>query len=294
MIILAEETGRLGNRVILFAHLIAFCREHGLTLLNPSFGNYADFFIGTSNRRICRYPSTGHSSQSNPDPRRRLYCIANLAGRTLRRAGIQNRFVGTASAGYDDITEGDVNLDDPAIARPLLHARHSFLFGFRFRCYDLFAKHQDEIRAFFSPSPPVANVVTDFIARSRKDVDRLVGVHIRQGDYADFQGGQLMASVERFAFVMNRLNSELTGGRVRFVICSDGPVDLSAFAGLDVVPGPGDIATDLFTLASCDNLIATKSTFSRWASFFGRVPLLVISETQPQAFSLADFKAAIH
>ncbi|MCS6783545.1 MAG: hypothetical protein NZ482_10320, partial [Gloeomargarita sp. SKYG98] len=45
------------------------------------------------------------------------------------------------------------------------------------------------------------------------------------------------------------------------------------FSGLPVHWGTGHIIEDLYGLAECDYLIATPSTYSGWASFYGQVPI---------------------
>jgi hypothetical protein len=71
---------------------------------------------------------------------------------------------------------------------------------------------------------------------------------------------------------------------IRFLVCSDEPIDAAAFAGLDVARGTGHLLEDMYALAGCDYLIGPPSTYTAWASFYGRVPLFVArqSEVQPQ------------
>jgi hypothetical protein len=61
-------------------------------------------------------------------------------------------------------------------------------------------------------------------------------------------------------------------------VCSDEPVPGDAFAGLDVVSGPGSAIGDLYALAACDRIIGAPSTFTTWASFYGAVPRYTIRD----------------
>ena len=45
MVILIKSFGQLGNRLFLFAHLVANAAEHGYALANPCFGRYARYFV---------------------------------------------------------------------------------------------------------------------------------------------------------------------------------------------------------------------------------------------------------
>jgi hypothetical protein len=72
---------------------------------------------------------------------------------------------------------------------------------------------------------------------------------------------------------MSAAASLLQGKQVVFWVCSDEGVAADAFPGLRVEPGVGTILEDLCSLARCDLLIGPPSTFSAWASYYGRVPL---------------------
>jgi hypothetical protein len=44
VIVITRKEGRLGNRLFHFAHFVAYAAEHGLTVANPAFEDYADDF----------------------------------------------------------------------------------------------------------------------------------------------------------------------------------------------------------------------------------------------------------
>jgi hypothetical protein len=49
-LVLCQENAQLGNRLMVYAHLLAAAGERGWNLLNPTFEPYADLFVGTSSR----------------------------------------------------------------------------------------------------------------------------------------------------------------------------------------------------------------------------------------------------
>ena len=55
-LILADQTGRLGNRLILFSHVIAAAEEHGCRVLNLSILPAAHYFEGLHLNPLGRYP----------------------------------------------------------------------------------------------------------------------------------------------------------------------------------------------------------------------------------------------
>src|ERR1039458_6367739 len=56
LLIVGLRCGRLGNRIVLFANLIAYAAEHGYRLVNVTFHSYASFFETTRRDVYCRYP----------------------------------------------------------------------------------------------------------------------------------------------------------------------------------------------------------------------------------------------
>jgi hypothetical protein len=139
--------------------------------------------------------------------------------------------------------------------------------------------HRAAVRARVAPRAPVAARVAAFVERHRARHARLVGVHLRQGDYRTWLGGKLYVSErEARAFLDELLRRRgWRADETLFVVCSDGPVDLSAFAGLAAVRGPGSTGDDLFALASCDLLVGSNSTFAGFASYYGDVPLIILA-----------------
>src|ERR1035438_5439994 len=75
-LIVAFRTGRLGNRLLLFAHVIGFAAVHGYRVVNVAFHAYAHLFENTRWDIYCRYPvarrrpsaSRGFSTSSSAGP----------------------------------------------------------------------------------------------------------------------------------------------------------------------------------------------------------------------------------
>jgi hypothetical protein len=115
---------------------------------------------------------------------------------------------------------------------------------------------------------------------ARRDGKFLVGVHVRQDDYRSFKGGRYYYSHRQYRHLMEQVCTAYADRPVSFLVCSDDPVPADAFAGLDVLYGNGHELEDLYALAACDRLMGPPSTYSRWASFYGKVPRLEISDPE--------------
>ena len=121
-----------------------------------------------------------------------------------------------------------------------------------------------------------------------------VGVHMRRGDYKDWCGGAYYYSNEEYIRIMQSLADEAKQKQktIRFLICSNEPIDIHQ-EELNLLQIPHtDGITDLYGLANCDYIIGPPSTYSQWASFYGNVPLCVLLQPQ-QKIMLNDFSQIV-
>ena len=163
-----------------------------------------------------------------------------------------------------------------------------FLFGRFFRDYANFEKHQDIIRTFFTPVPEIQAMVNATLRGAKTGAGLVVGIHIRRGDYAQFVDGKYFYSQVEYRAQMERLQSLDVSRKIRFIICSNESIQKEVFEGLDVCQGPGHLAGDMYTLAACDLIMGPPSTYTLWASFYGKTPLYQIRDLN-KSFDSKDF-----
>ena len=125
----------------------------------------------------------------------------------------------------------------------------------------------------------------------RRQANLVVGIHIRQGDYREWNGGKYFYSIAEYATMMRRVQSDLAGRDVTFVVCGNTKLDRADFTGLNVRFGTGHLIEDMYALAETDLLIGPPSTFSGWASLWGNVPLQVLY-TSDQEIDLSVMQAS--
>ena len=77
MLIISAKSGQLGNRLLLFANFIAWAIEHNLTVLNPAFDEYAEFFVGTAGDFLCCYPPPYFTAAGNNFVKTKYYNFIN-------------------------------------------------------------------------------------------------------------------------------------------------------------------------------------------------------------------------
>ena len=252
-LVFCRENAQLGNRLIVYAHLLAAVRERGWALANPTFEPYADWFVGTSSRP--------HG--------RRLWPV--------RLAWQLGKVCAPLSAGIIARARArgqvEVDLQVTLLAAEARAARWLLVQGYRIRCPDWARQQVNGLRQFFTPIDDYRLPAERRVAEMRDRADVVVGIHVRQGDYAQHLAGRYFYSFIQYAGFMRAMIANLAPRRVGFVICSHVPVDHAAFSGLDWVPGPGHPAADLHALSVCDFIVGPPSSFSAWAAFHGETAL---------------------
>jgi hypothetical protein len=107
----------------------------------------------------------------------------------------------------------------------------------------------------------------------------VIGVHIRRGDYKTFEGGRYYFELNEYKQYMQSLCEVYKNKKLCFAISTNEKIDTTIFEGLEICKTSNTTAIhDLYMLTQCDRIIGPLSTFSRWASFYGKVPLCFISK----------------
>lgn len=273
MIVFTDKTGQLANQLFEFSTFIANARENNTGLVHLFFNGYRQYFTGPVAENTLPGIKTSLGSPLADKVARKLLTLR--ATHTLASA-LKLLLHGSDNQPYDihAVNSG---------GRILLKK------GAWFTDFESFYKHQEAIKAYFSPVAEHANRVDAFIKQCRQKHDLLIGVHIRKGDYKDFLGGQFYFSQEVYADKVLQAARLFPGRNVGIVVCSNENTDPAWFSPLTAYPGPGHFIEDLYTLAECDYILGPPSTYSMWASFYGNKPLLKI-RTADQVITREEFK----
>lgn len=153
----------------------------------------------------------------------------------------------------------------------------------------------DEIRRIYAPNQYVIDEVKPVMDRYKREGYFIIGVHIRRGDYKTFEGGRYYFELDEYRQHMQTLCDLYKDKKVCFAISTNETIDSAFFEGMEICKTNNTTAIhDLYMLTQCDRIIGPLSTFSRWASFYGEVPLCFISRgdviESDEAFSvIKDF-----
>jgi hypothetical protein len=293
---IAFRTGRLANRLVLFANFIALAREQGHRVVNFAFHSYAPLFLTTRHDIYCQFPPAARRSWMDVVPglaralrgTRFLYhCIHGASLLNERYPLLGGRVVTLRETPDAPVTP----LESPEVQARYARAGVVLVNGWAFRAPGWVQRHADEIRSYFRPVPEHAQASRQAVDALRRQAEVVIGVHIRRGDYRDWGGGRFYLPTERYAVWMRELAAQSPGARVAFLVCSNEPRQTGEFEGLTVGLGPGVPIQDLYALAGCDYIFGPRSTFSQWASFYGGKPLWHCSDPEPAA-RIADFRVS--
>lgn len=157
------------------------------------------------------------------------------------------------------------------------------------------AQTKKELQRIFRPKETVTNKAEGLIAKMKQTTDIVVGVHIRRGDYATWNDGRFFYELEEYHQFMLRVQELYKSHRVSFFISSNEDFSLEIFNDCKCQrfgKEPSGAILDLYTLSICDRIIGPFSSYSRWASFIGEVPLCFL-ENRDLQFTKDSFSTIV-
>ncbi len=290
MLIIVNKPGQLGNRLIVFANFIAVSEEYKVNIINPSLDEFADYFIGSFRKNIIKYPVNKIKIPFFLN-RKLTFTISNYFTRAgLRVSRLTKHCFNILEIDWDE----KYNLDDERTIKFIKNKKITFVMGWQYRADELIVKHKNAILNYFKPVPHYQNSIKEYCLKIKERDTILIGVHIRRGDYKQFENGKYFFENEIYLNHMIKIR-ELFDMKIKFVICSNEKIDFNYFAqkNLDFVKGLEHELLDMYLFSMCDFLIGPPSTYTMWASFYGNVPLYMIKETD-NSFNIKDFKISKH
>lgn len=136
------------------------------------------------------------------------------------------------------------------------------------------AKYKEKIVSQFLPNKEIRDGVQELFAKYRAEGYFIIGVHMRKGDYEFFLNGKYFFSLEQYKEFMAQLKHLYYDRKLCFYISTNERYDIKDFVEFVIMPpSMQNVSYDLYALGLCDRIIGPISTFSRWASFVGNVPL---------------------
>ena len=261
MMYILGETGQMCNQLFRLAHHIGNSLQYNYHLTCTAF-RYKAYFPN-----LASHPLMTISHQEANWQRKLNKAIAKSAGYTVVRRLLSQ--VGVAVIAKPcTFTDADSTLVEVAKQKPVL------VTTWLFRDYININRNAASIRNLFKPDPRYIAQANQLLQLVRQQQRPVIGVHIRRGDYINWEEGRYYFTDSVYRNLMEHLLTLPGLANAAFAVCSNEPIDLTAFEGLLFIESANNhFMTDLTLLSCCDYLIGPPSTFSAWASFMGQVPL---------------------
>ena len=264
---MAFPYGNYSNRLFQNLHFEAFCKEYGIEYINPSFSDIYDLYKSPCNlvkglKYIKKY---------------------ELKIKIIKKLKIY-KFIKI----FD--TEND-NYRDSLLSNPSSFKHNIYVGGWCFRVQDLTEKYQDYFIEKYTLKEKyyLNNKFINLINKTKRSNKIVVGVHIRRGDYKDWQNGKYYFNdtvYEKYIYTLKELFSEIKNECI-FIIFSN--ENLLLEENEYIYKSTNEWYIDHLLMSRCDYLIGPPSTFTLWASYIGKVKYFHI-ENDSMNINLNDFK----
>ena len=152
--------------------------------------------------------------------------------------------------------------------------------GWEFRKYQLTLKHHEKLKILYAfksknllkKSISLINYLTTLKNRGKF----IVGLHIRRKDYKEWNNGKYYFDDEYYKYVIKNLKNKLTKENKEpfFIVVSDEKINSKL--GMDFF-SLGSWKEDQILLQFCDLIVGPPSTFTMWASYISKVPLIQLN-----------------
>src|SRR5574344_576350 len=187
--IFVRDKGRMCNNILQYGHLYAWGREHNRRTMSMRFAYKYHYF------HICETP------------------YHNFFIYLLAKYGCKWKLIPSVSFNEE-------NAQTAAQETKMLKHRLILAEGWYARFPDLFIKYKEEIKALFQFLPEVTDKINEELSPYDKDTIRL-GVHIRRGDYATWQGGQYLYSDAQYVNIIKQFILLSSNTHVEIFICGN-------------------------------------------------------------------------
>nr|HPO50660.1 alpha-1,2-fucosyltransferase [Spirochaetota bacterium] len=245
MVYLIEAYGNHSNRILQQMHLEAFCKSSGVDFINPTIGDMLYPYKMSKNYNFFSSYLINFFLKIN-----------KIIYKLTRRYFFLKVIDLETGEGRDKFIE------------LIKLKKNIFIKGWAFRDFDNVGKYKDYFKERFSLLEPIKK---ETLNRFENDKVKL-GVHIRRGDYIEFQDGKFYFSDEEYIKLIKKAISVI-GSSVAVYIFSNERLDEEKFIkelGNDLFFSKNPYYVDQYLMSLCDYLIGPPSTFTIVASFMGK------------------------
>ncbi|MGC9031663.1 MAG: alpha-1,2-fucosyltransferase [Minisyncoccia bacterium] len=293
IVILQHNEGQLANQLWLFPHLIAYSLEKRFDIDIWCFYQYTKFFNTPfpKNKLIkwLFFKTFPTFVLKNKNAFRFFRKIYRFFYKLLAIFPIKIFY----SKNIVDSSQKQIILDDESKKPDIIKKFETdpnfntiYTMNWNFFAYTYLEKYRDEIKNIFKPKKQLFFKIESYINDIRAKFDYIIGLHLRfkePGD-GDVNDPEVFWYVENkdLNYVRQLLDElfkikNLNKAKTAVLIASNAKnLNLEPFKDLNIFYEKRNLVEDLFLLSRCDIILATKSSFSSWASYIEEKPYLII------------------
>ncbi|MFN5463752.1 MAG: hypothetical protein ACK5CQ_01735 [Cyanobacteriota bacterium] len=271
VVIIVTPFGNLGNRLFLYANIIAFAIEHRAIVINPAFHPWRAVFAGTRAGGVACYPAPnlpylpGNWLEST---------LQHLAWVGLSIASSANSPSQWGAISIDGIER--LELDQPNFVEWASKKHVILLSGWLFISSVSMERHADKIRAYFKQILGNTPEALAPVNRLRQTCDLVIGVVIRHGGFDQWMGGKYFFETTKYIEWIKQTARLYPQQRVGFFICSDAELNLESLTDICYeFRGRSDLENRA-ALSQCDMILSPPSSFAGWAALMGNSPFQLL------------------
>jgi hypothetical protein len=277
-IILKNGGGELANQLWNYISIYAYGIEKNRSIKNPSFFEYHSYFNFIKDESVLtKFFSfwfknfSGRRSSFRSKFWRKVYALYVWTLTLLNKKKIVSSENTKAEKVYLSPTQESI---------PDENSQTLYFTGWLFRNPLGLEKYRQNIVKAFAPEESITKKVTSIIRDLSNRYETIIGVHIRQADYAFFKDGKYLLTQERVRKVIDEycVAKNIQVDKTIFLITSDGPVQENIFKGLNIHISKEKAVIDLFLLSSCDEILGSDSSFGAFASWYGNIPHIIMTK----------------
>jgi hypothetical protein len=274
IIFITDKFGDLGNRLFRFARFYC-CKPQSIFLCDLSFYQYAYIYSPKNWLYYLTFKILSLLSRNsflNIVKQIKKYCIEiNL----ISGPDNNNNF-------SSDVFDGTKKFQ----------SRFFFVnqFSYYYKSKNISLKSKQKLKSIFKIKHKYRNKARKLLHFS-EGRSVLVGVHMRRGDYREFNDGVFYYDDETYLKNISALKNTYRGSkRLKFLLISNERINLENYGSVDYLHfGMQDAPVDMSLLQSCDYILAPPSTFSGWCSFLHDIPIFIVRDRNILC-SWSDFK----
>jgi len=275
MIILSDNRNQMCNKLWAFSFFIAYGMKNDVEIYIPNFKEYESFFENLNQFQNIKFKLAENSRTEKTIK----FGISSLYKLHKIKISPLFRLFNIYFPPENQINELFCDPKRIVIINSWKHKKD----------IDAFLNFKPQIKSLFKPKDEYCRRTNALFLKLKQQYDVVIGVHIRRGDYINFQKGIYFFDDTVYCNYMTILSNELAEKRVAFFISSIEAVNSENYGDLNIHMLENSLGIeDLYALSECDYIMGPPSTFSMWASFYGSVPLKLL-ENANEKFTTIDF-----